>query len=145
MLMNIIDSVVEKRLENKPITLEEQVQFGLACKKLGLPAMFKEFNDNIRENGENVCTDIGYVDVTKPMNVTLDWKVFCKVHKESADKAMDARLKAVEAEGLTFSQLTNILTPEWRKEHGIRSKLDVTRDQYAKQVESTPRVEFHPY
>ena len=143
--MNTLTAILIKWLDGEPITNEEMAQFGLVFEKLQLQDAFDEFKDAIRENGQNIRTDLGYVDVTKPKGVALDWKVFCKIQPESADVAMTRHLKEVKNNGLSFAQVKKLLTPEWRKEHGIRSTLDVTRDEYAKEEDKTAKVEFHPY
>lgn len=144
MLMNTLSEILFKKLDGKELTKEDKVNYGIVFEKFQLQDLFEEFKADIREEGVNVATDLGYVDVTKPVSVTLDWQVFCKMQPESADMAMRRHIQEVKSEGLTFAQVKKFLSSEWKKEHGIRSTLDVTRDEYAKQVEKTAKVEFHP-
>lgn len=144
-LMNAFSEILFKVFDGQTVTSEEMVDFGNIFEKFQIGSVFDQFKEQIREDGVNMTSRYGYVDVTKGTKVVLDWEQFQKEQPEAGRTVVKAWMADVQKEGPSFAKLRSYLSADFMKEHGIRSKLDPARDSYAKEVEATAKVEFHPF
>lgn len=144
-LMNTLTEILFKSIDGEELTIEDKVNYGLVFEKFRLGKLFDQCKEAVREGGANVSTDLGYVDVKRGSKISLDWSAFCKTQRQAGEKVKKAWMAEVEKEGPSFSKLLSYLSDEDRKEYGIRTTLDPSRDPYAVELDATAQVKFNPY